>query len=333
LTKAIALLSGGLDSILAVKLLLDQGIEIEAVNFVSVFSIFTTSNSRCMESRVAADRLGIELKVFNFSKDLMELIRHPKHGYGKNMNPCIDCRVFTFSKAREYMEEQGASFLITGEVLGERPMSQRRDAMRIIERDSGSDGLILRPLSAKLLSPTIPEKEGIVNRERLLSIQGRSRKPQIALAKEMEIDYYPSPAGGCLLTDPGFAGRMRDLMQYNPDFTLNDVHLLKIGRHFRLSPKVKTIIGRNEKENRKLISFALEGDYIYKVLGFPGPITVVRGDIQDSLRELPASMTARYSKAKNKKEVNVNYGEYPSERTGVLRVSPLEEERLEELMI
>lgn len=333
MTKAIALLSGGLDSILAVKLILDQGIEVEGVNFISVFCIFTSSNSRRMEAKVAADKLGIELKVFNFSYDLLELIKYPKYGYGKNMNPCIDCRIFTFKKARAYMRERGASFLITGEVLGERPMSQRRDAMRIIERDSGSDGLILRPLSAKLLPPTISEKEGLIDREKLLSIQGRSRKPQIALARDLGIDYYPSPAGGCLLTDPGFAGRMRDLMQHNPSFTLNDVHLLKIGRHFRLSPRAKAIVGRNERENEKLASFALEGDLIYKVLGLPGPLTIVRGDLEDHSNDLPASITARYGKAKNKKEVSVSYKEYPMGKTGVVRVSPLEQEQLEGLMI
>jgi tRNA U34 2-thiouridine synthase MnmA/TrmU len=231
------------------------------------------------------------------------------------------------------MREQGASFLITGEVLGERPMSQRRDAMRVIERDSGLDGLVLRPLSAKLLPPTIPEKEGLVDREKLLDIQGRSRKPQIALAKEWGINDYPCPAGGCLLTDPGFARRMRDLMDHNPNFTLNDVHLLKVGRHFRLSPKVKTIVGRTEKENKKVLSFVRKGDLIYKVLDFPGPITIVRGDLEDDLSELPASITAGYSKAKNKKNINVSYKEYPSGRTGVFQVSPLERERLEELMI
>ncbi|MFH1623913.1 MAG: hypothetical protein ABID54_02005 [Pseudomonadota bacterium] len=333
MTKAIALLSGGLDSTLAVKLILEQGIEVEAVNFVSAFCTCTSSNSRCLEGKSAADKLGIKLRVFNISRELVELVRHPKYGYGRNMNPCLDCRIFTFKKAGEYMKEGGASFLITGEVLGERPMSQRRDAMRIIERDSGLDGLILRPLSAKLLSPTTPEKEGLVDRERLLAIQGRSRKPQIALAEKLGINDYPCPAGGCLLTDPGFAKRMRDLMNHIPNFTLNDVHLLKIGRHFRLSPRAKIIVGRNEKENKKLATFALEGDLIYKVLDFPGPVTVVRGELEDPLSEIPARITATYSKAKNEKEVNVTCKECASGSTRVLRISPLERNRLEELMI
>jgi len=333
LTKAIALLSGGLDSILAVRLLLDQGIEVESVNFVSVFGTFTSKSGSRMEAKVAAERLGVELTVFNYSKDLMELIRQPRYGYGKNMNPCIDCRVFTFKKAREYMRQRGASFLITGEVLGERPMSQRRDSMRIIERDSGSDGLLLRPLSAKLLPPTVAEEEGLVDRDKLLSIQGRSRKPQIALARELGIDYYPSPAGGCLLTDPGFARRMRDLMEHDSNFTLNDVRLLKIGRHFRLSNTAKAIVGRNEKENKKLGSLAVEGDLIFKVLGFTGPLTLVRGNLKDHLSELPASITAWYGKAKNEIEVDVSYIEHSTGKTGVARVSPLEQERLKVLMI
>ncbi|MDY6855400.1 MAG: hypothetical protein SWO11_11955 [Thermodesulfobacteriota bacterium] len=333
MTTAIALLSGGLDSTLAVKMILDQGIKVEAVTFISLFCTCTSSSSGCMEGKAAAERLRVNLKVINISKEILTLIRKPKYGYGKNMNPCIDCRIFMFKKAEEYRKEIGASFLITGEVLGERPMSQRRDAMRIIERDSGLGGLILRPLCAKLLEPSIPEIKGLVNREKLLDIQGRSRKPQIALAKELGINDYPCPAGGCLLTDPGFANRMRDLMEYNPEFSLNDVHLLKMGRHFRLSPKIKIIVGRNEKENKKLSSFALKGDLIFKALDFPGPTTIVRGRIEKSKMGLPASITARYSKAKNKKEISIGYREHPFDTTRILHVAPLEKSRLEALMI
>ena len=333
MTKAIALLSGGLDSILAVRIILEQGIDVEAVHFLSVFSLFSSSDSASPAGKAAADKLGIPLKIIPFSCDLLQIVKQPKYGYGKNMNPCIDCRIFTVTKAGAYMRERGGSFLITGEVLGQRPMSQRRDSMRIIERDSELDGLILRPLSAKLLPPTVPEKEGLVDREKLLDIQGRSRNPQIALAKEFGINYYPTPAGGCLLTDPGFANRMRDLIDHNPGCTQNDIHLLKIGRHFRLSPQVKTIVGRNQEENGKLINLALEGDFIYKVMDFPGPLALVRGDLKNALFEIPAGITATYSKARNEEGVKVGYREYPSGSTGILRVRPMEPNRIKEMMV
>ncbi|MFH1381170.1 MAG: hypothetical protein ABIH57_03255, partial [Candidatus Omnitrophota bacterium] len=175
MTKAIALFSGGLDSILAVKLMLEQAIEVEAINFVTVFCTCTAHGKTYIDSKSAADELGIKLKVLEVSKEYFKVIKNPKHGYGSNINPCLDCRIFMLKKAHQYMKETGAQFLVTGEVLGQRPMSQRKDAMRIIERDSGLEGLILRPLSAKLMDLTIPEKEGLVDREKLLSISGRSR--------------------------------------------------------------------------------------------------------------------------------------------------------------
>lgn len=200
--RAIALLSGGLDSTLATKVIVDQGIEVEAVNFLTVFCTCTTHGETCLASQKAVESLGIPLSVFNVSTEFLEIVKNPKHGYGSNMNPCIDCRIFMLKKAKALMEKSGASFLITGEVLGQRPMSQRRDAMRLTEKEAGLDGLILRPLSAKFLPVTIPEKEGWVNRESLLNFQGRSRKPQMELAAYFGIRDYPCPAGGCLLTDP-----------------------------------------------------------------------------------------------------------------------------------
>ncbi|NQT21487.1 MAG: hypothetical protein HQ592_17410, partial [Planctomycetes bacterium] len=214
--RAVALLSGGLDSVLAVRVILDQGIDVEALNYVTVFCTCTPKNSSCSAASTAAAHLGVGLKTINTSRELLGAVKNPRHGYGRNLNPCLDCRILMFLKAKEYMQEIGASFLITGEVLGERPMSQRRDAMAIIERESGLDGLIVRPLCAKALEPSIPEKEGWVDRSKLLGITGRSRKPQIALAESYGINDYPCPAGGCLLTDAGFAARLRALMQHNP---------------------------------------------------------------------------------------------------------------------
>jgi tRNA U34 2-thiouridine synthase MnmA/TrmU len=312
------MLSGGLDSTLAVRVISEQGIEVEALNFVTVFCRCTAKGSTCLASQKAAQTLGIELRVFNMSEEFLEVVKHPKHGYGRNVNPCLDCRILMFKKGREYMNRNGASFIVTGEVLGERPMSQRREAMRIIERESGLQGLILRPLSAKLLPLSVPEKKGWVDRERLLAISGRSRKPQIKLASDYAINDYPCPAGGCLLTDPGFALRMKDLMENKPDFSLNDVHLLKLGRHFRLNPLAKVVVGRNEEENGKISSLAMEGDTILEVKNFPGPTSLARGEVNHREILQAAIITARYSKAKHLSQVEVEYQVIPGLPRGIV---------------
>lgn len=304
--KAIALLSGGLDSTLAAKLILQQGIEVEAVSFSTVFSASSTESSP-RASEKAANALGIRLKVFEISKEYLQLLKRPQYGYGKNLNPCIDCRIFMLNKTKEYMRERGASFLITGEVLGERPMSQHRNALMIIDRDAEVKGSVLRPLSARLLEPTIPEKEGWVDREKLLDFRGRSRKPQIALAHELNIRDYPSPAGGCLLTDPGFSRRMKDLMESNPHFTINDVQLLKIGRHFRFSPKSKLIVGRNESENMRLTQLMEAEDIIFNVADFPSALSILRGEPTEDELSKSAAIAAWYSKARQLSKVKVRY--------------------------
>jgi tRNA U34 2-thiouridine synthase MnmA/TrmU len=331
--KAIALLSGGLDSTLAAKLVLEQGIELEALNFLTVFCTCTNRGETCLASQKAVDALGIPLKVFNVSEEYLDVVKHPKHGYGSNMNPCIDCRIFMMKKAKAYLEETGASFIVTGEVLGERPMSQRRDAMRLIEKEAGLDGLVLRPLSAKLLSASIPEKEGWVDREKLLKIQGRSRKPQIQLADHFGIRDYPCPAGGCLLTDPGFAQRMRDLNRYHPDFLLNDVHLLKMGRHFRLSPHLKLVVGRNEEENQKIQTFSQEGDILFKVSRYPGPLSLLRGEAEEGEVEKAAAITVRYGKAKDLEKIEVVYEKVNEESHRSISVSSIPDEEIANLMI
>jgi tRNA-specific 2-thiouridylase len=331
--KAIALLSGGLDSTLAAKVVLDLGIELEALNFLTVFCTCTNRGETCLASQKAVSALGIPLNVLNVSEEYLRVVKNPKHGYGSNMNPCIDCRIFMMKKAKAYMEEIGASFIVTGEVLGERPMSQRRDSMRLIEKEAGLDGLILRPLSAKLLPASIPEKEGWVDREKLLKIQGRSRKPQIQMADHYGIRDYPCPAGGCLLTDPGFAKRMRDLIHHHSDFTLNDVHLLKMGRHFRFSPRLKLVVGRNEEENQKIQTFSEEGDILLKLFRFPGPLSLLRGEAGEREIEQAAAITARYSKAKDLKKVEVICKKAKEEGDRSLSVSPLSEKEIEELMI
>jgi tRNA U34 2-thiouridine synthase MnmA/TrmU len=277
--------------------------------------------------------LGIPLKLFNVSKEYLNVVKHPQYGYGSNMNPCIDCRIFMLKKAKDYMEESGAAFIVTGEVLGQRPMSQRKDAMRLIEKEAGLEGFILRPLSAKALSMTIPEKEGWVDREKLLKIQGRSRKPQIELAEHYNIRDYPCPAGGCLLTDPGFSKRMKDLMAYNIDFSLNDVHLLKLGRHFRLSPRLRLVVGRNEEENKKIQTFTQKGDISFKVSSFPGPLSLLRGEPDERDIEKAAAITVHYSKAKDLRNIEVTCKAVDGDQHWSLLPSPISRGEIERLMI
>jgi len=331
--KAIALLSGGLDSTLAARVVMEQGVELEAINFLTVFCTCTNRGETCLASQKAVENLGIPLRVFNVSEEYLNVVKHPKHGYGRNMNPCIDCRIFMLKKTKAYMEEVGAAFIVTGEVLGQRPMSQRKDAMRLIEKEGGLEGFILRPLSAKVLPTTIPEKEGWVDREKLLNISGRSRKPQIELAEHFGIRDYPCPAGGCLLTDPGFAKRMKDLLLHNPDFSLNDVHLLKMGRHFRLSHLVKLIVGRNEEENQKIKTFVQDKDILLKVSSFPGPLSLLRGEYVEGDIEKAAAITAHYSKGKNLEKVEVTHSGVDGDQPQSLSISPVSRVEIERVMI
>jgi tRNA U34 2-thiouridine synthase MnmA/TrmU len=331
--KAIALLSGGLDSTIAARVIMEQGVELEALNFMTVFCTCTNRGATCLASQKAVETLGIPLKVFNVSEEYLGVVKHPQHGYGRNMNPCIDCRIFMLKKAKAYMEESGAVFIVTGEVLGQRPMSQRKDAMHLIEKEAGLEGLILRPLSAKVLTVTIPEREGWVDREKLLNISGRSRKPQIELADHYGIHDYPCPAGGCLLTDPGFAKRMKDLMVYDPQFSLNDVHLLKMGRHFRFSNGVKLVVGRNEEENQKIQTFAQGEDILLKVSSFPGPLSLLRGKLNEGDIEKAAAITVHYGKGKDLGKIEVTYKGADEDHHQSLSVSPISRGEIERLMI
>jgi tRNA U34 2-thiouridine synthase MnmA/TrmU len=331
--RAIALLSGGLDSTLAAKVVMEQGIELEALNFMTLFCTCTSRGATCLASQKAVETLDIPLRVFNVSEEYLSVVKDPKHGYGRNMNPCIDCRIFMLKKAKAYMQDSGAAFIVTGEVLGQRPMSQRKEAMRLIEKEAELEGLILRPLSANVLPMTVPEKQGWVDREKLLKFQGRSRKPQIQLAEHYGIHDYPCPAGGCLLTDPGFAKRMKDLMLHEPVFSVNDVHLLKIGRHFRLSDGVKLVVGRNEEENRKIETFAQERDLLLKLSGFPGPLSLLRGKGDGRDIEKAAAITAHYSKAKDLGNTEVIYKIVNEDRYRSLSIAPIPRGEIERLMI
>ena len=331
--KAIALLSGGLDSTLAIRVILEQDIEVEAVNFFTPFCQ-CSRKSGCggYEAKKAADRFGVKLKIFNIFDEYLEMIKSPKFGYGKNLNPCIDCRILMHKKAKEYMKEKDASFIITGEVLGQRPMSQHKPALNIIDRESGLEGLVLRPLSAKLLPPTTPEKEGWVNREKLLEISGRSRKPQMSLAKTYEIGDYPCPAGGCLLTDPGFARRLKDLMKHC-EITLGDIELLKVGRHFRLWAQAKAIIGRNKEENERLDALRKPGDIYFEPVEDKGPVGIGRGKFSQQNIVDTSGIIARYCDNHVNGKVKVASHTWPEGKKNLLQVKPWNDTELQKFRL
>lgn len=289
--RAIGLLSGGLDSALAARLMLDQGIEVVGLHLESP----TTCRSDVHD--VARD-LGIRLEVREKGQAFVELLRHPKYGYGKNMNPCIDCRSFMFRLAQPLMEQFGARFVFTGEVLGQRPMSQMRNSIRIIDRESEIEGYILRPLSARLLPESVPEQEGWVDRSKLLGISGRSREAQLRLAREYGLKYYASPGGGCLLTDPIYSEKLRDLFDHADEgaATMTDLALLRLGRHFRVRPDLKVVLGRNEQENDRLRDFAGSRRWLVVPDGFPGPVALVEGPQGEASFQHALRLIARYTR-------------------------------------
>lgn len=296
--KAIALLSGGLDSTLAVKMMLDLGIEVEALNFTSPFCTCTGKNSGCKSEAVrVAQEYNIPIKVIHKGIDYLEIVRNPVHGYGKGVNPCVDCRIYLLKKAKEYMLEIDADFVFTGEVLGQRPMSQRRDTLRVIERESGLEGLLLRPLSARHFEPTIPEKEGWVDRDKLMAIEGRSRKVQMQMADDLDVKNYPCPAGGCLLTELSFVPKIRDIFDHSEELNLREFRLLKTGRHFRIDPQSKAIMGRSEADNNQLENARQPGEAALTWLDGNTPVAIIAGRQDDDLFRLSAKILLRYTKA------------------------------------
>lgn len=333
--KAIILLSGGLDSTIAAELMSRDDLELFAVNFKTPFCLCDrrSSNLGCgSNARKVADALGIELKIINATKDFLEVLKKPEHGYGANMNPCIDCRILFFRKSKELMAEIGASFIITGEVLGQRPMSQFRRQMDLIEKAAGLDGLVVRPLSAKLLPATIPEKMGWLSRERLLDIEGRSRKPQIALAKDLGINDYPCAAGGCLLTDPEFAKKIKDLIEHD-ELDMSNIDLLKVGRYFRLSEDVKLIVGRNESENKMLTALARNGDYVFGPAAINGPIGVGRGIFTQDYAEIACRIVARYCDRDGELEADISYKKLPENEEKTIKTPFMEDAQLAKLRV
>ncbi len=297
--RCVALLSGGLDSTLAVKLMKDMGVEVKALAIKTPFCDFDCGKGCGFRVKEVADSLGVDLKTVYLGEEYIEMLKSPKYGYGSGMNPCIDCRVMMYRVAREYMGECGADFIITGEVLNQRPMSQNMRALRIIEKESNLEGKVLRPLSAKQLKPTEAESRGLVKRDMLLGIKGRSRRVQMELAKQLGLD-APNAAGGCLLTDRQFARRVKDLLEHVHNPTLNDIELLKVGRHFRLSRDAKLVVGRNKDENEIIESLMQDGDIMLEPKDVKGPKALLRcskDKMDERIVALAASIVCRYSDA------------------------------------
>ncbi|MFY9794529.1 MAG: hypothetical protein WCC17_21875 [Candidatus Nitrosopolaris sp.] len=334
--KAVALLSGGLDSSLAVRIMLEQGVEIEAVAIKTPFCDFDCGKGCGHRVKEIASDLQIPLKTIYFGEEYLRMLKRPKYGFGSGMNPCIDCRSMMYNAAKDHMKKIDADFIVTGEVLFQRPMSQNHRALNIIEKETGTQGKVLRPLSAKSLPMTEIENDGSVKRANLCNIVGRSRKSQLALARKFGIEDPPNAAGGCLLTDPQFSMRIRDLMKHldDPDKvpTINDIELLKVGRHFRLSNAAKLIVGRNQNENYIMGSLAVKDDIVIEAQEFPGPTCILRSkNYEYSLVEKSSRIGLRYSDSPRGRETNVKVT-YRGQ-VSVISTIPMCNEELESLRI
>lgn len=338
--KAVSLISGGLDSLLATKAMIEQGIHVEGINFFTGFCVEghthairkkKASKPKRNNSLWVAEQLGIKLHIIDVVEEYKDVVLNPKHGYGANLNPCLDCKVFMVKRAHQWIKENDFDFIVTGEVVGQRPMSQRRETMPIIAAESGADELLLRPLCAQNLPATKPEKEGWVDREKLFDFSGRNRKPQMALAEKWKLDDYAQPAGGCcFLTDPNYSDKMKDLLSHRGEdrnYEMDDIMLLKIGRHFRPRDNYKIIVAREEGETRFLQGYRKQFIYI-KTASCSGPLTLLDGsDISAEDIHLAASITARYSQGRDEDEVTVLVGK-PGEEERELQVKPLKADEI-----
>ena len=323
--KALALISGGLDSLLAAKLILDQGCEVVGLHFKIPFCKINIKKS--------FPDIGIKIVEIDLGREFLKLIRQPHYGFGSNMNPCIDCKILMFSQAKELMPGLGAKFIITGEVLGQRPMSQNKQALKLIRRRSGLDDLLLRPLSAQFFPPSLAEKEGWVKRDKLLNFNGRMRTPQMRLARDLGLDDYANPAGGCLLTDPGFSKRLVELMAHD-ELNLENLELLKVGRHFRLGDHTRLVVGRDEGENNQLAQLSRAGDYLFSPQkDLPGPTALARGPINQELIFLSSQITSAYTDAQGLEEIGVFYRQLPAVKDSLQQISHLPKEKFTHLFI
>ncbi|MDO6461336.1 tRNA (5-methylaminomethyl-2-thiouridylate)-methyltransferase [Granulosicoccaceae sp. 1_MG-2023] len=337
--KAVSLISGGLDSMLATRVVMDQGIHVEGINFFTGFCVEGHTHAIRKQDQNkqkrnnalwVAEQLGIKLHIIDIVEDYKDIVINPKHGYGQNLNPCLDCKVFMVSRAKQWMEENGFDFIITGEVVGQRPMSQRRATMPIVSKNSGADDRLVRPLCAHNLPETLPEREGWLKREALYGFSGRSRKPQIALAEKMGLDDFAQPAGGCcFLTDASYSRKLSDLWENRGEKTyeLDDIMLLKVGRHIRPRPWFKLIIGREEGENNFLNGYRKQFPHLFAT-SHTGPLALVDGELRDDEdRRLAAAITARFGHGKKADSVDVTLEN--TDGTGMqLKVAPISEENL-----
>ncbi len=339
--KAVSLISGGLDSMLATKAIMEQGIHVEGINFFTGFCVEghthairkkDQSKPKRNNSLWVAEQLGIKLHIIDIVEEYKDVVINPKHGYGANLNPCLDCKVFMVKKAREWMEENDFDFIITGEVIGQRPMSQRSSTMPIVAKESGADDRILRPLCAKNLPVTQPEREGWVDREKLFSITGRSRKPQFELAKQWNIEEYSQPAGGCcFLTDPNYTKKLQDLWSKRADkyYELDDIMLLKMGRHLRPRENFKMIISREMGESQFMEGYRKQFIWI-KTASHAGPLTLLDGtDITPEDIELAARITGRFSQGRDENSITVKIGHHSLESTE-MTITPMPQTDVEQ---
>ena len=313
---AIALFSGGLDSTLSILLMLKQDIRVTALTFVTHFECGPREySSGGFDPCAVAQKYGFDVKIVHFGEEFIDIVRNPRFGHGKNMNPCTDCRILMLREARKVMEESGADFIVTGEVLGQRPMSQLKDKLNLVVNQSGLKGKLLRPLSAKLLTPTDPELSGLVDRDQLEAINGRSRRRQMELAEQLGLESHFSPAGGCLLTDRSYSNKLRDLLAHSEHVTFDDFDLLRAGRHFRLDANTKLIVGRNEEDNTRILSQRQPQHVQLEALGVGSPIALLIGEASDENITKAARITARYTSARHQPSVEVTVSDSNGERT------------------
>ncbi|MBF0537095.1 MAG: hypothetical protein HQL03_02465 [Nitrospirae bacterium] len=337
MAKAIALYSGGLDSTLAAIVMVGLGVEVTAVRFLTLFGCNNAENTAYLNDDIPdAAVFGFRVKFCHLGQPFVDLVKNPRYGHGKNMNPCVDCRILMLKEARRLMGLVGADFLVTGEVVGQRPMSQRKDSFPVIDRQAGVEGLVLRPLCARHLKPTIPETIGLVDRRQLYGFNGRTRKPQMGLAASIGLKDYQPPAGGCLLTDVTYSYRLKELLAHDPDPSMRDINILRAGRHFRLSADCKAIVGRNEADNDFLETQVTDNDITMQVKSTGSPITLLtarQGGIDEAMLRVAASLTARYSGKRHKDMVDVSVFRGMDDLIAIKIVPPASEEKIKTLRI